>query len=127
MKGRNFWDRIPVNLPSQSTLDRFSRDDNFYKGPLYLRTAQEINKTVIAARKSIRKVNIPVLFIHGDKDGIAPLSEVEKAIKMLPFANGTLRIVSGYDHHLVGGIRQGDDTLKRLTAPVMQWIIKNSH
>ena len=49
--------------------------------------------------EDLAKMDVPMLFIHGDDDQIVPIaSAAEKAVKLTP--NGTLKVVSGGSHGL---------------------------
>jgi non-heme chloroperoxidase len=49
--------------------------------------------------EDLKKIDVPVLFIHGDDDQIVPIvAAAEKAVKIV--ANGTLNVYKGSAHGL---------------------------
>lgn len=121
LAGRRFWDRIPVDYPDDLTIENFSEDKNFYKGPLFLRTAREIHKTATVVRKEMEKVDVPILFIHGAQDDISPLSEIENAVKELPASNATLHTLRECGHYL-NFDAENSPINKQMTPFLLEWL-----
>ncbi len=60
--------------------DEFSRDDpHHFKGAMNAWTANQILVASESAREGMKKIAVPVLFIHGAEDVTAPLEDMERA------------------------------------------------
>ncbi|MCH7882964.1 alpha/beta fold hydrolase [Patescibacteria group bacterium] len=89
---RRLFPNLPVDKPAfasdgRSIIEedvRAMRDDLYYKGPLRLSTALEIRGGVDKAREEIGKLDIPLLFVHGEHDEVAPLGALEEIYPHIP-------------------------------------------
>lgn len=83
---KSFFPNFPVDKPAFASDDhliieedvRAMRDDFYYKGPLRLPTALEIRAAADKAREEVGRIAVPILFIHGKHDEIAPFDAVEE-------------------------------------------------
>ena len=66
-----------------------------------------------------KKINVPTIIVHGDKDEAAPHEHSIKASKLIP--NCRLEIIKGADHHFTGPGQQ-EKSLKFIT----EFIAKHS-
>lgn len=84
--------------------DEFSKDDpHHYKGAMDAWTANQI---LIASEKTnahLKKIRIPVLFVHGKDDKVAPLDAMERAFGAVGTARDDKdkRVYPNIDHHLL--------------------------
>ena len=69
--------------------------------------------------EAAKKITIPVLIIHGDKDKNVPVEQSIKINKIFP--NCKLEIIEGAGHHF-DGLGQFEKTLD----PIVDFIVKNS-
>lgn len=78
------WRKWSVFVHTPEEFDPDDRDDPFqYKGPLYLHTSLVINEAANFVREHIDEIKTPLLFVHGERDEIAPVQHVQDAVKLL--------------------------------------------
>lgn len=76
-------------------------------------------------RKSIYKVNCPVLLIHGDEDEIIPLKSSYYAYEAIPHPQKKLYVIHGARHRLLKEEPYNDDTYTLIKMFVEDQIVTN--
>src|SRR3989344_6092558 len=69
------------NFPVGSLPEGDREDSLEYHGRVRVRTAKEIRSAGIGARQAMGKIEVPILFVHSDSDGIALPEPVETALR----------------------------------------------
>lgn len=101
---------LPVSKVPSSKTGRLAADDEewvtdplFYKGPLVFRMAWKIRTAAQNANNNLGLINMPILFLHGGKDAISPLSAVMKAYGNIPSEDKTLKLYKEVRHDIING------------------------
>lgn len=111
------WRRWAVHIPGPEEFAEDDLDDPLlYKGPLYAHTAIVINNAANFVREHIDSVRVPVLFVHGARDEVAPVRYVDDAValmgeraKLFLYAEGNhdiLRDVTSIHDEILSWIRE---------------------
>ncbi|KKU14975.1 hypothetical protein A3A20_00555 [Candidatus Wolfebacteria bacterium RIFCSPLOWO2_01_FULL_45_19] len=74
------------------------KDPLYYSGSLPIGFAAEVYKESISAREEIAKLNVPCLFVHGDKDITADFSGAVEAFSLIPHKDKTFIPLLGVGH-----------------------------
>lgn len=73
----------------------------------------------VKAYEAARKIKIPALIVHGDKDETVPLSQSQKTARLIE--NCRLEIIKGCDH-----VYSDPEHFERMLGLISEFIIKNS-
>lgn len=84
--------------------DEFTvNDPEHFKGDMEANTANQVRKAAKAARERLERIKLPVLFVHGDDDQVAPLSAVEEAFGIIstPPLDKKIIVYRAADHYIL--------------------------
>ncbi len=101
----------PDPVVQQAILD----DDLMYKGRIPLNTSAQVYKTSIAAKKTVDKMNVPVLLLHSKDDAIA-LAPTESTFK----PHIKLKLFKRLRHNCIDGLAR-ETVISRRT--ITQFIV----
>lgn len=89
--------------------DEFSATDPaHFKGDMEAITANQVRKAAKLARERLERIKLPVLFVHGDNDQVAPLDAVEEAFEVIstPALDKKIIVYRAADHYILQRQRQ---------------------
>jgi acylglycerol lipase len=109
---------IQASLASDPSVDEaFQRDPLTYKGKMRVRTGLSISETARYVREHLADLKLPVLFLHGEADGICPPSGSKLAYKHASSEDKTLKLYPGMMHEIFN--EPEHDTV---LADVIDWL-----
>lgn len=92
---------ITASLASDPSVDEaFQRDPLTYKGKMRVRTGVSISETSRYVREHLANLKLPVLFLHGEADGICPPSGSKLAYKTASSTDKTIKLYPGMMHEI---------------------------
>jgi pimeloyl-ACP methyl ester carboxylesterase len=95
-------------------------DELEYNDKIGLRSAMELHMATIDARRNFDKITVPCLFLHGAKDGTAPVGDAKDAYNLVltPAELKEIVVYSNAEHGLL------DEQKSRLdiTEDILKWM-----